>query len=199
MQWTVNCGKVGHAAFPFGPDPVVATETRRFDTSSTWQEPAGAGLSGRHQAPGSLRMPRGASGILEGNRSLAPTEIPFSGFHQCNIATLRSTLATISIRQGHVDYSQKKSANGTQIIKDNCGSYLWSRERSDLFSNFATGCIVPSASVTSNSVVESREREEASSRKATNPQSRVIQSSCPRTRCPIIRHPFCDPSTVKGL
>jgi hypothetical protein len=30
-----------------------------------------------------------------------PTKIPFSGFHQCNIATLRSKLATISIRQGH--------------------------------------------------------------------------------------------------
>jgi hypothetical protein len=70
MQCTVNCGKVGHAAFPFGSAPVVATETRRFDTSSTWQEPSGASLSGRHQAPGSLRMPRGASGILEGNRSL---------------------------------------------------------------------------------------------------------------------------------
>jgi hypothetical protein len=29
-------------------------------------------------------------------------KIPFSGFHQCNIVTLRSKLATISIRQGHV-------------------------------------------------------------------------------------------------
>ncbi len=27
-------------------------------------------------------------------------KIPFSGFHQCNIVTLRSKLATISIRQG---------------------------------------------------------------------------------------------------
>ena len=29
-------------------------------------------------------------------------KIPFSGFHQCNIVTLRSKLATISIRQGQV-------------------------------------------------------------------------------------------------
>jgi hypothetical protein len=27
-------------------------------------------------------------------------KIPFSGFHQCNVVTLRSKLATISIRQG---------------------------------------------------------------------------------------------------
>jgi hypothetical protein len=31
-------------------------------------------------------------------------EIPFSSFHQCNIVTLRSKLATISIRQGQAAY-----------------------------------------------------------------------------------------------
>jgi hypothetical protein len=46
-----SAAKWGHAAFLFGSDPVVATETRRFDTSSTWQEPSGPSLSGRHQAP----------------------------------------------------------------------------------------------------------------------------------------------------
>ena len=30
-------------------------------------------------------------------------KIPFSGFHQCNIVTLRSKLGTISIRQGQVN------------------------------------------------------------------------------------------------
>ena len=63
-QGAAKCGKVrlsgGARHFPYGSDPVVDTETRRFDTSSPCQEPSGPSLSGRHQAPGSLRMPRGA-------------------------------------------------------------------------------------------------------------------------------------------
>ena len=40
--------------------------------------------------------------MRSGLPSLWLPEIPFSGFRQCNIATLRSKLATISIRQGQV-------------------------------------------------------------------------------------------------
>jgi hypothetical protein len=37
--------------------------------------------------------------VIFSSRTAVPTEIPFSGFHRCNIVTLRSKLATISIRQ----------------------------------------------------------------------------------------------------
>ena len=45
------------------------------------------------------------SSLLSMSDGLCLPEIPFSGFHQSNIVTLRSKLAPISIRQGQVRHS----------------------------------------------------------------------------------------------
>jgi hypothetical protein len=60
------------------------------------------------------------------NQQLSLPKIPFSGFHQCNIVTLRSKLATVAIRQGHLENTNPvavtltdfKNAKGKFIFKN---------------------------------------------------------------------------------
>jgi hypothetical protein len=65
------------------------------------------------------------NGCFRKNSATRNSKMPFSGFHQCNIVTLRSKLATISIRQGQlssIDMSPSEtpgssSAASTQFLR----------------------------------------------------------------------------------
>jgi hypothetical protein len=48
-------------------------------------------------------------------------KIPFSGFHQCNIVTLRSKLTTMSIRQGQVKAHRLRQFGDTWPCAHNSG------------------------------------------------------------------------------